>query len=124
MGRKQGLEERVKREQAAREKEDRRLSKDKEQREKKARQKAEAERREWLQKERARPRLEIPAAHAGEVMYVHKRIYERFMKRKDIQITSIRPVSNGGKNGLCIEYETKSGRGILELNDLGPMPLG
>lgn len=80
---------------------------------------AEEERRQWLQKQ---PRAKIPISPYNEFIYVHKRIYDGFMKQagKRIRIVSVEtPRSAGGM--LKIEYETrKGGRGTLELVDLGP----
>lgn len=81
--------------------------------------------REWLRKERSKPREEMPASY-GESIHVHKRILDGFMKQvgKKINIASSKVV--GGVGGSYIlEYTTRHGaRGSLELFDLGPMPEG
>lgn len=81
--------------------------------------------REWLRKERSKPRDEMPASY-GESIHVHKRILDGFMKQvgKKIDIASSKVV--GGAGGVYIlEYTTRHGtRGTLELFDLGPMPKG
>lgn len=75
-----------------------------------------------LRKQRAIKRVEVPSQYAGESIFVHKRIYEGFMKDKTIFIQRMFPVGgSGGK--LIIEYKSSSGKlGELELQDLGPMP--
>ncbi|NHN33518.1 hypothetical protein [Paenibacillus agricola] len=79
--------------------------------------------RERLRVQRSRPRMELPSQYAGEMIYVHKKIYDGFMKKKGITITSCKAVGgSGGK--LVIEYDVfRGGHGTLELQDLGPMPV-
>jgi len=79
--------------------------------------------REWLRKHRSRPRMELPSAYSGESIHVHRKIYERFMKDRGIQVSSFR-VEGGMGGKLILGYTTKSGgHGKLELYDLGPMPV-
>jgi len=110
-------------EQERAEKERIRQQKEREKLAKAAQQRAEAQRREWLRKERSRSRTEMPAQY-GEVIHVHKRVLDGFMKQvgRKIEIATSRVV--GGTGGSYIlEYTTKyGGRGKLELFDLGPMP--
>lgn len=75
-----------------------------------------------LKKQRSIKRVEIPSQYASESIFVHKRIYEGFMKDKSIFIQRMYPVGgSGGK--LVIEYKSRAGKlGELELQDLGPMP--
>ncbi|WP_340397783.1 hypothetical protein NST50_05215 [Paenibacillus sp. FSL E2-0202] len=75
-----------------------------------------------LRKQRAIKRVEIPSQYVGESIFVHKRIYEGFMKDKTITIQRMYPVGgSGGK--LVIEFKSRAGKvGELELQDLGLMP--
>ncbi|MBG9567548.1 hypothetical protein [Brevibacillus agri] len=84
-----------------------------------ARKREEAERRKRLRIERSRPRIEMPSEYPGETIYVHEKIYTKFMRDKRISITSHRVAQ--GK--LILEYTTAAGgRGAVELCNLGPMP--
>jgi hypothetical protein len=67
-------------------------------------------------------RVELPSQYAGESIFVHKRIYDGFIKNKTIFIQRMYPVGgSGGK--FVIEYKSRAGKfGELELQDLGPMP--
>lgn len=82
-------------------------------------------RTEAARRERSKPRTEMPSAYAGESIYVHKRVLDGFMKQfgKKLDLVSSRVVGgSGGK--LVIQYTTKyGGSGVLELKDLGPMPI-
>lgn len=115
--------ERIEREQKRAEAERRRKENERVKAAEDARKREETKRREWLRVQRSRPRTELPAMY-GETIHVHQRILDAFMKQmgKKLQLLSSRVV--GGTGGrLVIEYETKyGGRGMLELNDLGPMP--
>lgn len=115
--------ERILREQKRAEMDRRRQEKERAKAAKQARLREEAKRREWLRAQRSRPRLEVPSEYRGETIYVHKKIYDRFLKRRDITITRCYP--KGGAGGsLIVEYRTNAGgRGVMELLDLGPMPV-
>jgi DNA anti-recombination protein RmuC len=117
-------QERAEREKQKAERERIKQQRDHEKAEMAARRREEAKRREWLKKQRSRPRSELPSAHAGELIYIHKRVLDGFMKQigKRIEITSSQVI--GGSGGTYVmEYTTKhGGRGTLELFDLGPMP--
>lgn len=89
-----------------------------------ARKREEAKRREWIRKQRSRPRTQLPAEY-GESIFIHERILDGFMKQvgKKIEIESSR-VEGGAGGKLIIHYTTRhGGRGALELNDLGTMPV-
>ena len=66
------------------------------------------------------PRIQYPSEYAAESIYIHKKIFETFMKK--VRISRIRVIGgSGGK--LVMEYSTRLGTtGVLELNDLGPLP--
>lgn len=115
-------QERIEREQKREETWRRREEKEREKAAAEARKKAEAVLREWLRKQRSRPRVEVPSAYSGESIHVHRKIYDGFMKDRKITITSFR--AEGGSGGkLIMEYTTAAGgHGRLELQDLGPMP--
>lgn len=84
--------------------------------------KAEVEQTALLKKQRAIKRVELPSQYAGESIFVHKRVYDGFMKNKTIFIQRMYPVGgSGGK--FVIEYKSRAGKlGELELQDLGPTP--
>lgn len=92
-------------------------------REAKARElKRQRELNDLLKKQRSIKRVELPSQYAGESIFVHKRIYDGFMKNKTIFIQRMYPVGgSGGK--FVIEYKSRAGKlGELELQDLGPTP--
>lgn len=110
-------------EQERRDKELQRVDRERQQAEWAALKKVGAVRREWLRKERSKPRTEMPAEY-GEAIHVHKRVLDGFMKQvgRKIDITSSRVVGGAGGR-YVLEYTTRhGGRGMVELNDLGPMP--
>lgn len=82
-------------------------------------------RRDWLRKERSKPRIEIQALY-GESIYVHKRVYDGFMKLvgRKIRLDSMKVTGGSGSSLLINYYSVSGGRGTLELIDLGPMPTG
>ncbi|TPG74005.1 hypothetical protein EEL32_25450 [Brevibacillus laterosporus] len=65
------------------------------------------------------PRVEIQGEQPGEMLHVAKRVYDAIHKKATITNTQVID------RKIVIEYKSKNGKGhgVMELYDIGPMPI-